>query len=272
MILFIFNLIGSSLSLFLSKHQFTASPKSNRVLVVYFSCSGNTKRVATNINSIVGGDLIEIIPKEPNTNADLNYNNDNSRVVKEHNDQSILPEISGNINNFQNYETIYLGYQLWWGQAPSIIRTFMKKYEFANKNIITFCTSISTSTDTSKNVLPQLAPNAKFNDKWQRFSSSASTTVVCDWIDGLALTPRILIAYFSAQGHTKKVAEIIKNTKIADLKARIVLKIGQIQSHLMIMIMIKIMKYLLFIFLQQETQKELQKELEIIWITEESLK
>ena len=214
MCLLLINLFATASSL-LSNKQISSSRKVkvNRVLVVYFSCSGNTKRVANNINSIIGGDLIEIVPKEPYTSADLNYGNQDSRVVKEHNDQTILPEISGTINNFEHYETIYLGYPLWWGQAPNIIRTFMKKYDFSNKNIITFCTSISTSTDSSVNILKELSPNANWNNNWKRFRSLASTSDVREWLDELNISPSILVIYFSASGNTKRVAEFIQKTK-----------------------------------------------------------
>lgn len=201
--------------------------KAENVLIVYFSCTGNTKGVATKINSLIGGDLIEIVPKEPYTSADLNYGNQDSRVVKEHNDPTILPDISGDIANFGQYETIFLGYPLWWGMAPNIIRTFMKKYDFSSKNINTFCTSISTSTDSSKNILTELAPNAKWNDSWKRFRTSPSESDVKEWTDSLDLSPtnpndKILITYFSATGNTRRVAEsihsLLKFGKIAEIR------------------------------------------------------
>ena len=171
MILLLLYLNANAFSFFLndltiSKNQII---KTKKILVVYFSCTGNTRRIAKNINSLIGGDLIEIVPKNPYTSADLNYNNQDSRVVKEHNDQTILPEISNDINNFNEYSTIFIGYPLWWGQAPNIIRTFMNKYDFSNKNIITFSTSISTSTDSSSTILKELAPTANWDDSFKRF-------------------------------------------------------------------------------------------------------
>lgn len=132
--------------------------------------------------------MIEVVPKNPYTSADLNYNNQESRVVKEHNDQTILPEISNDINNFNEYSTIFIGYPLWWGQAPNIIRTFMNKYDFSNKNIITFSTSISTLTDSSSTILKELAPTANWDDSFKRFRSSAPESEVKSWIDDLDLT------------------------------------------------------------------------------------
>ena len=211
--------------------------KPSKKLVVYFSCTGNTKRVATNINSIVGGDLVEIVPSVPYTSEDLDYGNSESRTSKERNDPTILPEIKNDINNFNEYTTILLGYPLWWAKAPNIIRTFMKKYDFSDKNIITFSTS-SSSSDGSKSFLPSLAPTAKWNEDFKRFSSSAQESEVKTWIDTLDLdkdeetsttestgstTPgsdghgnkndhKIVVAYFSATGNTKRIAQSIHNT------------------------------------------------------------
>lgn len=157
------------------------------VLIAYFSCSGATKRIATIINSLIGGNLIEIKPTKPYSNADLEYYDDASRCVKEHNNQNILPEISGEIKYIDQYNTIVIGYPLWWGEAPNIIHTFLKKYDFSNKNIITFSTSISTSKDSSKSRLINLAPNAKWNDSFQRFQSNVSEAEVKRWIEKLNL-------------------------------------------------------------------------------------
>lgn len=164
------------------------------------------------------GDLIEIVPAEPYTSEDLNYGNQESRVVKEHNDQTILPEITGNIDNFQQYDIIFLGYPLWWGQAPNIIRSLLKKYDFNSKRIITFCTSISTSADSSQEILLPLASKAKWDSTWKRFSSSASERAVYEWTESLNFEKSILVIYFSAQGHTKRIAGIIQKTKNADIK------------------------------------------------------
>ena len=115
----------------------------NKILIVYFSCTGNTKRVANNINSFIESDLIEIVPKVPYTTEDLNYNDPNSRSSLENKDQSILPEISNEISNLGEYKTIFIGYPIWNGRSPNIIFSLLKKYDFNNKNIITFSTSAS---------------------------------------------------------------------------------------------------------------------------------
>lgn len=192
--------------------------KSNKILVVYFSCTENTKRVANNIHSIIGGDLIEIVPTVPYTSEDIDYRNSQSRASKENADTTILPEISTTINNFDQYDTIFLGYPIWFGRSPNIIFNFMKQYNFLNKNIITFCTS-SSSSDSSKNYLPQLAPTAKWNDNWQRFSSSVQESSIKEWIKNLNIQSSVLVVYFSATGNTKKIAEYIQKEKLADIKA-----------------------------------------------------
>lgn len=189
----------------------------HKILVAYFSCTGNTKRVANNINSLLGGDIQEIVPAIPYTSEDINYRNNSCRANIETNDPSILPEISGDIKNFNEYTTIFIGYPIWGGKAPNIIRTFMKKYDFTNKNIITFSTSASSS-DSSKSFLQDLAPNAKWDDQFKRFSSSVSKSVVKTWLVELKVQTSILVVYFSATGNTKNVANYIKNANLADIK------------------------------------------------------
>lgn len=210
--------------------------ETNKILVVYFSCTGNTKKVATHINSILGGDLIEIVPSVPYTSEDLQYGNSESRTSKERDDPTILPEIKNDISNIKEYTTIFLGYPLWWAKAPNIIRTFMKKYDFSNKNIITFSTS-SSSSDGSKSFLPDLAPTANWNQNFQRFPISVQETAVRSWIDSLNIDKddesndsgsdgkdesendghgnkndqKIIVAYFSATGNTKRIAQNIHN-------------------------------------------------------------
>ena len=186
--LFLISYFWSFASSYLKNNEVKTSSltKSNKNLIVYFSCTGNTKRVANNINSIIGGDLIEIIPKVPYTTEDLNYNDANSRSSLENKNQSILPEISNEISNFEEYQTIFIGYPIWHGRSPNIIFTLLKKYDFNNKNIITFSTS-SSSSDSSASILRPLAPNSNWNSPFQRFPSSASEATIKNWIDSLNL-------------------------------------------------------------------------------------
>ena len=131
-----------------------------KIAVIYFSATGNTKEVAESIKDITGGELIEIVPLKEYTSADLNYNDNNTRATKEQNDSSSRPEIKNTIN--VDYDVIYLGYPIWWGDVPHIILTFIDTYDLDGKTIIPFCTSGSSSIDNSLNTLK----NYNININW----------------------------------------------------------------------------------------------------------
>ena len=131
-----------------------------KIAVIYFSATGNTKEVAESIKDITGGELIEIIPLKEYTSADLNYNDSNTRATKEQNNPSSRPEIKNTIN--ADYDVIYLGYPIWWGDVPHIILTFIDTYDLDGKTIIPFCTSGSSSIDNSLNTLK----NYNININW----------------------------------------------------------------------------------------------------------
>ena len=144
---------------------------SSNSLVLYFSATGTTKAIAEQIASASNGDIIEIIPKVKYTSDDLNYNSD-CRANKEQNDPSARPEIEGSID-VSKYDTIYLGYPIWWGKSPKIIFTLLDSYDFTGKVIIPFCTSGSSGISESVNELRSY--NSKLNIKdGKRFSSSDS--------------------------------------------------------------------------------------------------
>jgi len=111
------------------------------VLVAYFSATGVTKRKAMKLAKTLDADIYEIIPEVPYTKDDLNWMNSQSRSSKEMSDKSYRPEMAENELNIHNYDTIYLGFPIWWYVAPTIINTFLEKYDFAGKKIITFATS-----------------------------------------------------------------------------------------------------------------------------------
>lgn len=112
--------------------------KDGKAIVVFFSATGNTKRAAEIIAKTKGADLWEIKPKEPYTDSDLNYRNDNSRVSREHQDRSLMPEIDGDVPGWDSYETVFLGYPIWWGEAPNIVYHFVKTHDFSGKQIYSF--------------------------------------------------------------------------------------------------------------------------------------
>ncbi|MBP3255597.1 MAG: flavodoxin [Clostridia bacterium] len=123
-----------------------------KVAVVYFSATGTTRNVAEFIKDEMKADIFEIIPKEKYTDEDLTYNNSNSRATKEQNDKNARPEIGNNID-VSNYNVIFLGYPIWWGDTPRIIQTFMESHELKGKTVIPFCTSGSSSITESENTL-----------------------------------------------------------------------------------------------------------------------
>lgn len=134
----------------------------NKKLVVYFSATGTTKKVAQMIADKQGADLYEITSSTPYTSADLNWNDENSRSSMEMKAISSRPEIAGKISNIREYDTFYLGFPIWWGVAPRIINTFLESYNFSGKKIITFATSGGSSIGNSTNELKVSAPQAAF--------------------------------------------------------------------------------------------------------------
>lgn len=158
-----------------------------RVLIAYFSATGNTKTIAGHIQTALGeADLYEIVAETPYTDADLDYNDSASRSSLEMDDPDARPAISGGVEDIAQYEVIFLGYPIWWGQAPRIINTFLEAYDFSGKTIVPFCTSASSGIGSSAVRLGELAGSARWLEG-SRFSGSAAADDVADWVNGLAL-------------------------------------------------------------------------------------
>ncbi len=155
---------------------------SNNILVAYFSATGTTKRVAKKIAELTGGDLYEIVPKNPYSSADLNWNDNNSRSSKETADPNVRPEIGSNDIDLSSYNTIYLGYPIWWGDAPRIMLTFVEKYNFDGKKVIPFCTSGGSGIGRSGSNLGALAGSGSFANG-ERLNSSADTNNIQNFIN-----------------------------------------------------------------------------------------
>ena len=154
------------------------------VLVVYFSATGTTKGVAEKIASVTGGDLYEIKAAQEYSDADLNWNDSDSRSTKEQNDSSIRPEIGSEAVSLDGYTTIYIGYPIWWGEEPRIMDTFVESYSFDGITMIPFCTSSSSGIGRSGQ---NLADNAG-SGEWlsgRRFGSGASEDDIRSWIESL---------------------------------------------------------------------------------------
>ena len=153
-------------------------------LVAYFSATGNTEGVAQHLQAVLDADLYEIVPAEPYSNDDLNYNVSDCRANQEQNDPDARPAIDGTVENMDSYDVIFLGYPIWWGEAPRIISTFLESYDFTDKTIVPFCTSGSSGIGSSAEHLAALAADAAWLEG-ARFDPDASQEEVAAWVDGL---------------------------------------------------------------------------------------
>ena len=158
----------------------------SHVLVAYFSATGTTEGVAENIASGLDADLYEIVPEQPYTDADLNYNDNNSRSTIEMNDPSSRPAISGSVENMEQYDIVFIGYPIWWGDAPRIVSTFMENYDFSGKTIVPFCTSGGSGVGSSASNLEELTSGATWLDG-RRLNGSDSQDTVMEWVNSLGL-------------------------------------------------------------------------------------
>lgn len=158
------------------------------VLVVYYSATGNTEGVANTIADITGGDLFELKPVEPYTDEDLNYSDENSRVSREHEDESLrnVELTSTTVDNWDSYDTVFIGYPIWWGIAAWPVDSFVENNDFTGKTVIPFCTSASSDIGDSGQLLADMAGTGDWQDG-MRFRSSADEADVQEWIDGLGL-------------------------------------------------------------------------------------
>ena len=155
-----------------------------QVLVVYFSVTGNTKTIAEKIATLTDADLYEIKPAVEYTDADIDYGNSNSRTSKEQNDSSVRPEIQSETISLERYDTIYIGYPIWWGEEPRIMDTFVESYDFGNITMIPFCTSASSGIGNSGKNLAKTAGSGNWLEG-KRFSASVSESELKDWIGNL---------------------------------------------------------------------------------------
>ncbi len=163
--------------------------KVGNTLVVYFSATGNTEQAATYIAGITGGDLVELEPADPYTDEDLNYNNEDSRVSQEHEDESLrnVELVADTVENWDSYDTIFIGYPIWWGIAAWPVDTFVEANDFTGKTVIPFATSTSSGLGESGQLLAELAGTGDWQEG-MRFRSSVSEGDVQEWLDSLSLS------------------------------------------------------------------------------------
>lgn len=171
-----------------SAEEVSVEGTEGKTLVVYFSATGNTERVAEMIAEATGGDLFELEPADPYTDEDLNYNDDNSRVSQEHADEGLrkVELVSTTVEGFDEYENVFVGYPVWWGTAAWPVNTFIEANDFTGKTVIPFCTSASSGLGESGELLAELAGTGEWMEG-MRFSPNASAEDVQTWLGSLGL-------------------------------------------------------------------------------------
>lgn len=168
---------------FLDRHE-----SKSDILVAYFSRTGNTEKIADHIINVTGADRYEINASVPYTDDDIKYQDSSCRANREQNDKSVRPEISGTIDNIEEYDIVFVGYPIWWGEEPRIIDTFFESYDFSEKTVIPFCTSGSSGISASERNIGDLTEiGSQLSGK--RFSSNATEKDVSEWIDTILSIP-----------------------------------------------------------------------------------
>ena len=164
------------------------SNQSGKTLVVYYSATGNTKAVAEMIAQETNGDLFEIEPKDSYSEDDLDWTDSNSRVAREYEneDERHVELVSSTVNHWEDYDTIFVGYPIWWGIAAWPVNTFIENNDFTDKTVVPFCTSASSGLGQSGELLAKEAGDGDWQEG-QRFSSSTSNSEVQEWLNELGI-------------------------------------------------------------------------------------
>ncbi len=159
-----------------------------KTLVVYYSATGSTETVAKVIADATGADLFELEPMEPYSSDDLDWTNDDSRVNREHESESeqVVELIASTVDNWTDYDVVFIGYPIWWGNAAWPVNGFIETNDFTGKTVIPFCTSLSSELGESGKLLEEMAGTGDWQEG-QRFRSSASEDDVRTWVEGLGL-------------------------------------------------------------------------------------
>lgn len=164
------------------------SSDGSNVLVVYFSASGNTERAANYIADATGGDLFELVPADPYTDADLDWTDEDSRVVYEYENENArdVQLEADTVDNWDQYDTVFIGYPIWWGIAAWPVNDFVESNDFTGKTVIPFCTSSSSGLGESGELLEEAAGTGTWLEG-ERFRSSVSEEDVQEWVADLDL-------------------------------------------------------------------------------------
>lgn len=159
-------------------------PESGKTLVVYYSATGNTEEAANYIAVATNADVFELEPKEPYTDDDLDWTDDNSRVVYEHDnpDARDIELVASTVPDWESYDTVFIGYPIWWGIAAWPVDSFVKANDFTGKTVVPFCTSSSSGLGESGELLAEVAGTGDWLEG-ERFSSGVTEDVVRTWIE-----------------------------------------------------------------------------------------
>lgn len=168
--------------------QTTETTGDGKTLVVYYSASGNTEAVANVIAEVTGGDLFELEPTTPYSDADLNWTDDNSRVTREHENENErdVELVSATVENWNSYDTVFVGYPIWWGIAAWPVDGFIEANDFTGKTVIPFATSSSSGLGESGELLAEMAGTGNWQEG-MRFRSGVSADDVTGWVEELEL-------------------------------------------------------------------------------------
>lgn len=168
----------------------TTEPEANegKTLVVYYSATGNTEEVANAIAAVTGADVFELEPVEPYSSDDLNWRDENSRVVYEHNhpEARLVELVASTVPDWEAYDTVLIGYPIWWGIAAWPVDNFVKENDFAGKTVIPFCTAATSGIGDSGNLLEEMTGTGDWKEG-ERFHGGASESDISSWIDSLGL-------------------------------------------------------------------------------------
>ncbi len=158
-----------------------------KALVAYFSASGTTARLAKTISEAAGADLFEIVPAKPYTAADLNWHDSKSRSSVEMNNPDSRPAIASQVGNMGDYDTVFIGFPIWWYVAPTVVNTFLESYDFSGKTVIPFATSGGSGMGKTEEVLAKCCSGSTEWKAGKRMSANESASAVKAWISGMNL-------------------------------------------------------------------------------------
>ena len=198
------------------------APEHSSTLVAYFSRTGNTEKIANYIVELTDADVYVIEAAQPYTDADIKYQDDDCRANKEQSDKSIRPKIADPLKSVDEYDTVYLGYPIWWGEEPRIIDTFLESYDLSDKTVIPFCTSGSSGIGASEKNIAALVPIGT-QPEGRRFAANADKDEVKAWVDMMKKTdeksePKLMLSV-NGKELTATLADTQAAKELADMLA-----------------------------------------------------